>query len=472
MPTYADANYSNLERDYERVTAPSPNLAEVLGQTAVDLALTSIVDLDPGNPLTYSPSTERQIDDKAAAKVKSLEEQYHIDDLYRQATNAADPSQSAQLTERAHSATGLSLRPDDEHRIASLRTSIKRLEGKKTTEGLDTWEQQQLAKDRLNLEKEEHAAKPGFRRRRRERNLARNKRAEALKPKTSPHRIAREADPTQLSPRQQRKHRRNLKKEQKREALNPRNVVTTKGTVLEMPDSSGNQRKYVVIDTHPVHAQAYRDNGGGNVTFDPIYYKDEGGALKPVPRGDLQRGNQASWNPNPGVDPNYYFRDGTVVKASNKVTLTNPDGTTQEVLAISDDSFKPSEDIVELQPLLSGAEAVQVLMGDNSTVDLAVLKKLRSKLFIRISDLTHALNEGEIAVPESKQRKKHLEQNLIFVESPSTPGAPGKVTRYTHKDGSPETKRRRVWLDHYAIAARNRQIQHARTAAEKRAKNK
>lgn len=279
---------------------------------------------------------------------------------------------------------------------------------------------------------------------------------------------------------------RELKNKLKSEQKQTRNIVSRKGFVVKLADPSqpSGARNYIVDDVISTPAQAFKliglDEKG-----EPIFEKDRTGKeilhdmylpeIDPNtkrPKIDtithkviLKKTQVSEIDPSTGLPvikevPMAVPRDGTygtsgMDKTNGKATNIGPfyyaDGTPVNTRAWGPDSFKPTDDRVILKPLLSGSEAIQVIVkGDRSGLNL------KDKHYT-LGFLCAYVDEYPDVVVDEKEREEIISTHLVFRESnPHTdPGlrpahdrvrGTGHFERFYYTD--PTTTRTRKILDH------------------------
>jgi hypothetical protein len=224
------------------------------------------------------------------------------------------------------------------------------------------------------------------------------------------------------------KNKAETKMQEKREEKETRNKISRKGSVIKV-----GERKYVVKDVKSTPAQAFRfepeTNSKGETTgrravlgpdgtpaLETIYIKEPGttGVLVPVPRdgsyrsGAVRRSRQdGESNPYKSETGKFYYSDGTPIPPQ----------------AIGDDSFSYIDDVVVMQPLFTGEEAVEHIVKGVPTPE-----ELKER-HIMLGELCEVLDHGtdsegnpiEAEVLKEGERVDTLKSHLVFEESVGEP---------------------------------------------------
>jgi hypothetical protein len=491
-------------------------LANELGQACVTAAFLTPVGLNLGTT-TYSNLRTEKIEGQVAREVRVGNTSAVNAEVNNLAATSLDPairdiaSEAGKLIPKQPQLTPAVLKLQSE--IEAIKASSRA--GNAGPAVKQQLREKQKALDRLRREHK----RMSFSTRTRAEKTTRRARKSMQEGVNNPTRIA------HLTGTDQRSKVRDWQRGQK-EANDSANQVSTKGAILII-----NGRKHVVVDTKPQPVQAFRpdrtDRRSSSLS-DPILDRSavpspDGGFLHDVyintappgqplrlismPRGAIQPGGTAyqSLTGTPSSDGNLYYRDGAQVVPSESVEFdipypatgilplgadqgkeyTNP-ATGEKRLKYSapvqsEQSFVKEEDEVVLQPLLSGAEAIQALVGNiagQPEFDETLLKQVN----MRLSELEHDLSAGDIQPIKNRKRKKALKESLIF--KPSDTATPpelrpphdtikqtGHFSRYTHQGGNPETTRAKRWDEYIKIVTEIRHRTMQQSGADK-AKNK
>lgn len=211
-----------------------------------------------------------------------------------------------------------------------------------------------------------------------------------------------------------------------------RNIVGRKGVVVQLEAN----RRYVVSDILPTPAQGFKVIGTAP-DGKPIFETDRRGQcvlhdlyLPEIdektgrPKIDHSTGKiviKEARNPltgrlekvtAPRDDP--HLRTGHD-KTSGEITTKGPffyeDGSSVHSQAVSGDSFKPTDDRVVLKPLLSGAEAIRVLVeGRDSGISL-------KDKHVTVGALSDFAQRNPQTVVSDEARIELLENHLVFSKS-------------------------------------------------------
>ena len=459
------------------------------GRRIVAIAQATRVDLTRGER-PYSPLREEQAQEEVSQSARQQRDAGKRAQLELISQTAIDPEARTVARQTLEGLGELDMAPAYQAKLTRVRELNDAIASGKATRH----ERQEAARLRRELGAMSQSSRPAaFYRRRKNSERTRAAARRGMEGRATPARIA-EVSGTSGRAGIRSSIRDNRRAEQELEM--PANIVSTKGTIFRVGEGVHHNalledRRYIVIDTLPTPAQAFRPRsatvaGGPPISGSPAVMDATGAELhtiyinlsppgQPIRLVPLMRGIE---NP-PATDGRYYYEDGVPIGLESKVTIDYPvdvplpQGTGKvtiveipdpaapggicrvqraEVPAISRDSFSEADNKVLLQPLLSGEEAfIQEVLGEDVAPELLEIIKLRR------SDLERDLGTYTIEQEgtTNQSRDEILSESLVAHESdpdnPPETDYPGirppedirlnrsHFRRYTHRDNDPRT---------------------------------